>query len=153
MIRLVRQFPAARVTTGFLAILAALRAFLAKRLRPRHQFQFLSAYKASMRRLNAILLILLLGGVPAFSALEATFASSDLPACCKKDGAHMCAMRHGRTKQEDGNAKLFAYCPFAGKATPAVPGQRVGNVVEANSVVAPLAASNLDAKAPAFVFA
>ena len=65
----------------------------------------------------------------------------------------MCAMRHGRAKQEDGNAKLFAYCPFAGKGTPAVPGQRFGNVVEANSVVAPLAASNLDAKSPAFVFA
>jgi hypothetical protein len=106
-----------------------------------------------MRRLNAILLIFLLGGVPAFSVLATASASSDLPACCKKDGAHMCAMRHGRAKQEDGNAKLLAYCPFAGKATPAVPGQRVGNGVEANSVVAPLAASNLDAKAPAFGFA
>jgi len=106
-----------------------------------------------MRRLAAILLIVLLGGVPAFSAFAAASASSDLPACCKKDGAHMCAMRHGRAKQEDGNAKLFAYCPFAGKGTPAVPGQRVGNPVAANSVVAPLAASNLDAKAPAFVFA
>jgi len=30
MIRLVRQFPSARVTTGFLAILAALRALSAK---------------------------------------------------------------------------------------------------------------------------
>jgi len=107
----------------------------------------------AMRRLATILLVVLLGGVPAFSALATASSSSDLPACCKKDGAHMCAMRHGRAKQEEGNTKLFAYCPFAGKGTPAVPGQRVGNVVEANSAVAPLAASSLGAKAPAFVFA
>jgi len=106
-----------------------------------------------MRRLASILLVVLLGGAPAFSALVTASSSSGLPACCKKDGAHMCAMRQGHAKQEDGNAKLFAYCPFAGKGTPAVPGQRLGNIVEPSSVFAPLAASNLDGKAPAFVFA
>jgi len=105
------------------------------------------------RRITTLFLLLLFSVGPIFSALATASASSDVPACCKKNGAHMCSVRHGQAKQEDGNAKLFAYCPFAGKGTPAFPGPRVGNPVAANSVVAPVAASNLDAKAAAFVFA
>ena len=99
-----------------------------------------------MRRSVAILLIVLLGGVPVFSALATASFSSDSPACCKKDEAHMCAMRHGHAKQDDGKAKLFAYCPFAGKGTPAVPAQRVGHVIAASSASAFRATSSIDAK-------
>jgi len=88
--------------------------------------------------------------VPAFSALEAASASADVPACCKKNGAHMCSMRRGQGKHEDGKANLLAYCPFAGKGTPAVPGQRVGNLVAASVVSTPVAASSFDAKPPVF---
>ena len=76
-----------------------------------------------MRRLNAILLIFLLGGVPALSVLATASASSDLPACCKKDGAHMCSVR--RAHRKDGKPALYAVCQFVGKATTAIPGQRV----------------------------
>ena len=100
----------------------------------------------AMRRFAAFLLILLLGGVPAFSALATASASPDLPDCCKKDGAHMCAMRHVHAKQEDGKGKLFAYCPFDGKGTPAVAGQRVGHVVAASFVSAFIATSSVAAK-------
>jgi hypothetical protein len=106
-----------------------------------------------MRRFAAILLIVLLGGVPALSALASACASSDVPACCRKDGAHMCAMRHGHAKPEDGKAKLIAVCPFAGKGTPAVPGQRAGNVVAASSVSAPIVAGSVAAKPQRFALA
>jgi len=65
----------------------------------------------------------------------------------------MCAMRHGRAEKEDGKAKLFAYCPFVGKGTPAVPGQRVGTVVAANVVSAPVASCSAAAKAQVLVLA
>jgi len=104
----------------------------------------------AMRRFAAILLIVLLGGVPALSALTSASASTDVPSCCRKDGAHMCAMRHGHAKPEEGKAKLFAYCPFAAKGTPAVPSQRAGNVVAASSVSSPILAGGVAAKPQRF---
>jgi len=65
----------------------------------------------------------------------------------------MCSIRRGRSQREDGKAKLIAFCPFAGRATPAVPGQRVGNVVAASSVSAPIAANSVDAKPQVFALA
>ena len=105
------------------------------------------------RRITTFLLLLVFFTGPVFSTLVPASISSDLPDCCKKNGVHLCSVRRTQGKQEDAKAKLFAYCPFAGKGTLAVPGQRVGNVVEANSVFAPLAASDLVAKALASTFA
>lgn len=89
-----------------------------------------------MRRLSAILLILLFAGVPVFAALAVTAASSDVPDCCKKGGAHMCSIRRSRAKREDGKPRLSAVCPFAGKTTLAVTGQRTGIAVDDSSTSA-----------------
>ena len=90
-------------------------------------FMLLSiTYGLTMRRLIAALVILLLTGMPILSAWAATPLSSDLPACCKKGGAHMCSMRRSQAHPEDGKPALYAVCPFAGKINPVIPGQRVG---------------------------
>ena len=91
-----------------------------------------------MRRLIAALVILLLTGVPVLSALAATSVSSDVPACCKKGGAHMCSVRRGQTHQNDGKPALYAFCPFIGKGIPAIPGQRVGFSLTTASSAAPI---------------
>ena len=90
------------------------------------RFTLLSiTYGLTMRRLIAALVILLLTGVPVLSAFAATPVSSDLPACCKKGGAHMCSVRRSQTHPRDGKPALYAVCPFAGKINPVIPGQRV----------------------------
>lgn len=107
-----------------------------------------------MRRLSAIFLIFLFAGVPIVSALATTVVSSDLPACCKKDGAHMCSVQRGRTKQqEDGKAKLSALCPFAGKATLAVAGQRTGIAAGTNSASTPVPANRVNPRPQVLVLA
>lgn len=78
------------------------------------------------RRLTSLLLVLLFAGAPVLSAIATVTVSSDLPDCCKKNGAHMCSIRRGRGKQEDGKPQLRANCPFGGKATLAVAAQRTG---------------------------
>jgi hypothetical protein len=106
-----------------------------------------------MRRLGALLLILLFGGVPVFSALGAAALSSELPACCRKDGAHLCSVRRGQAKQDDGKTKLIALCPFAGKEALAVPGRRVGNVVAAGFASVPVVANSAEAAPQVFALA
>ena len=93
-----------------------------------------------MRRVSAILLFVVLVGVPVLSELAATTVPSDIPACCKKGGAHMCSVRRGQVSQKDGQSRLNAVCPFAAKSTLAVVSQRVGIAVgdSSASVLAPV---------------
>jgi len=91
-----------------------------------------------MRRLIAVLVTLLLTGVPILSALATTPVSSDLPACCKKGGAHMCPVRGSQAHQKDGKPALYAVCPFAGKINPVIPGQRAGVSLTTACSVAPV---------------
>ena len=86
-----------------------------------------------MRRLGAVLVVLLFVGVPALSALAATSVSLDLPVCCKKDGAHMCSVRRTHANQKDERPGLSALCPFALQSKPAVLGQRIGISLSMNS--------------------
>jgi hypothetical protein len=111
-------------------------------------------YKITMhRRIATLLLVLLFAGGPVLSAIATTTASSDLPACCRKDGAHRCAMRRGQAKQEDGMLRLTAACPFTGKTTLAVAGQRMGIAVGLSSTSAPVPASRVKARPRALVLA
>ncbi len=107
-----------------------------------------------MRRLAAVVLVFLFAGLPVVSVLAATAASSKLPDCCKKDGAHMCSVRRGHAKQEDdGETKLSALCPFAGKTTLAVTAQRMGIAVGASCASTPIRASRVHARSQVLVLA
>lgn len=80
----------------------------------------------TVRRLGAVLLVLLFVAAPVLSALAGTSVSSDLPACCKKDGAHMCSVRRTRASQNGQKPRLSAVCPFASQSGPAVLAQPIG---------------------------
>lgn len=64
-----------------------------------------SLYNQAVRRLLAISLLLLFN-LPAVSPLFALAATSDanLPACCRRNGAHHCAMQMGPTATSNGPA-------------------------------------------------
>src|SRR5579871_1206838 len=79
-----------------------------------------------MRRLGALLLILLFVGCPVISALAATSGASSLPECCKKHGAHMCSVRHSGADSQTGNVQVRALCPFASHFKPAITAQGNG---------------------------
>jgi hypothetical protein len=57
---------------------------------------------------------MLFGAGPILPELALDRASSDLPACCKKDGAHKCSVRRAHAGNEDknGTPSVRAVCPF-----------------------------------------
>ena len=91
-----------------------------------------------VRRLSAVLLVLLFVGAPVLSALAVTSVSSDLPTCCRKNGAHRCSIRRTQSNQKDEKPRLNAVCPFGAKSTLAVLGQRVGIFGGTNSSSGPV---------------
>jgi hypothetical protein len=68
---------------------------------------------ALRRTLTALLVLFVVVG-PLFPALAVGRAQSELPTCCRKDGAHMCSVRSARKSktEQDGKPGLRALCPF-----------------------------------------
>jgi hypothetical protein len=87
----------------------------------------------TVRRFTAVWLSLFFVGVPVLSALAATSVSPDLPACCRKGGAHMCSVRRTQASQKNGESRLGAVCPFASHTKTAVTNQRARLSVSTNS--------------------
>lgn len=90
-----------------------------------------------VRRSVAFLLIFLFVGTPALLAVALESTPTDLPACCKKDGAHMCSVRRNHANQKDEKPGLSAVCPFVLQNRPAVLGQRTGISLSTDSSAAP----------------
>lgn len=71
-----------------------------------------------MRRLTSILMLALLGGFYVAPLLHATLsdAESDLPMCCRRNGAHHCAMMDAYQRKHFSSEKpAFSapvHCPF-----------------------------------------
>jgi len=63
-----------------------------------------------MRRTFASLLVLLFS-FPLIAPLLAANLAQDVPACCRRDGKHHCAMSEGQTAPTQGPA-FGAQCPF-----------------------------------------
>ena len=74
----------------------------------------------TLRRGIAALLVLFFGAGPLLPALAVGRVQSDVPACCRKNGAHKCSVRSGEKSktEQDGKPGLRALCPFLSNAVP-----------------------------------
>jgi hypothetical protein len=71
-------------------------------------------YTFRMRRLLAITLLIAFFAPAAALSLTTTGSEAGLPPCCRRHGAHHCAMRHWMLRQADSRAPLAVPgpCPF-----------------------------------------
>jgi hypothetical protein len=78
----------------------------------------------TLRHILAALLVLFFGAGPLLPALVVGRVQSDVPACCRKDGAHRCSVRIAKksTAEQDGNPGLRALCPFMSYGAPSAAG-------------------------------
>jgi hypothetical protein len=78
----------------------------------------------TLRRILAALLVLFFGAGPQLPALAVSRAQSEIPACCRKDGAHRCSIRSAKKSNAQPNGKpgLGALCPFLSHAVPGIAG-------------------------------
>ncbi len=78
----------------------------------------------TLRRILAALLVLFFGVGPLLPALAVSHVQSDVPACCRKDGAHRCSVRSAVKSKAEQNAKpgLRAACPFLSDSVPGIAG-------------------------------
>jgi hypothetical protein len=78
----------------------------------------------TLRRIFAALLVLFFGAGPLLPALAAGRVQPDVPACCRKDGAHRCSVRSAKKSKAEENGKpgLHAVCPFLSHAVPGIAG-------------------------------
>jgi hypothetical protein len=78
----------------------------------------------TLRRIIAALLVLFFGAGPLLPALAVGRVQSDVPACCRKDGAHKCSVRRGEKSktEQSGKPGLQALCPFLSQAVPSATG-------------------------------
>ena len=76
-----------------------------------------------MRRALAILLMAVFSFPLISPALFASDAESNLPACCRRDGKHHCAMMASESESPSGPSLQAARCPSfpAASATPSSP--------------------------------
>lgn len=70
-----------------------------------------------MRRLISILMLAVLGGFYVAPLLQAALSDpeSDLPACCRRSGAHHCAIMGGYLRRHSSGEAAFGspvHCPF-----------------------------------------
>jgi hypothetical protein len=74
----------------------------------------------TLRRILAALLVLFFGAGPLLPVLAVGRVQSDVPACCRKDGAHKCSVRSAEKSkaEQDGKPVLRALCPFLSHAVP-----------------------------------
>jgi hypothetical protein len=94
---------------------------------PGEWFQTLPCPEYTLRRIPAALLVLFFGAgplLPVLPALPVGRVQSDIPACCRKGGAHKCSVRIAKksTEEQDGNPDLRAVCPFLSHAVPGIGG-------------------------------
>ena len=76
--------------------------------------------ESTLRRTLAALLVLFFVAGPLLPVLAIGRAQSEVPACCRKDGAHRCSVRSrekSKTKQDE-KPSLGAACPFLSHALP-----------------------------------
>jgi len=80
----------------------------------------------TLRRILAAWLVLFFGAGPLLPALAVSHVQSDVPACCRKDGAHMCSVRSADKSKAEQNGKpaLRAACPFLSHPVPGIAGPR-----------------------------
>jgi hypothetical protein len=78
----------------------------------------------TLRRILAALLVLFFGAGPLLPALALSRVQSDVPTCCRKDGAHRCSVRSAEKSNAGQNGKpgLRAVCPFLSHAVPGIAG-------------------------------
>jgi hypothetical protein len=78
----------------------------------------------TLRRILAALLVLFFGAGPLLPALAVSRVQSDVPTCCRKDGAHKCSVRGAEKSKTEQNGKpgLRAACPFLSHAVPGIAG-------------------------------
>lgn len=66
----------------------------------------------------------------------------------------MCSIRRGHAKQqEDSQPRLSAVCPFGGKTTLAVAGQRIASAVEVSCRSTPVPANRISGRPQVLVLA
>lgn len=70
----------------------------------------------TMRRVSALLLIALFSFSLISPALFASNADANLPACCRREGKHHCAMIAVASNSSSGPALQATRCPFFPKA-------------------------------------
>lgn len=72
----------------------------------------------TLRRMIAALLALFFGAGPLLPALAVGRAQNEIPACCRKNGAHKCSVPSGEKPKTEQNGKpgLRALCPFPSHA-------------------------------------
>jgi hypothetical protein len=77
-----------------------------------------------LRRILAALLVLFFGAGPLLPALAVNHAQGDVPACCRKEGAHRCSVRSADKSKAEQNEKpgLRAACPFLSHAVAGIAG-------------------------------
>ena len=68
----------------------------------------------TLRRILAALLVLSLVAGPLLPATAVGRAQSEVPACCRKDGAHKCSVHSAKKSKTEQNGKpdVRAACPF-----------------------------------------
>src|ERR1700731_2236258 len=76
----------------------------------------------TLRRILAALLVLFFGAGPLLPALAVSHVQSDVPACCRKDGAHRCSVGSAEKSKAGQNGKpgLRAACPFLLHSVPGI---------------------------------
>jgi hypothetical protein len=74
-----------------------------------------------VRRIPAIVLLLVAFSLSLISPLLLAAAPKDLPACCRRDGKHHCAKQMAQPPVEGVQIAALSTCPLfpAGKVTPA----------------------------------
>jgi hypothetical protein len=80
----------------------------------------------NLRRIFAAALVFLFVSGPLLPALAAVDSQSNLPECCRKNGAHMCSVQTAaRLRAEHGGTPLArAFCPYSSHPLPWFQGPR-----------------------------
>lgn len=74
--------------------------------------------ESTLRRILAALLMLFFVVGPLLPAMAVDRTQSEVPGCCRKDGAHRCSVRSAKKSksEQSGKPALRAVCPFLSNA-------------------------------------
>jgi hypothetical protein len=81
-------------------------------------------HESTLRRILAALLMLFFVAGPLLPALAVGRVQSDVPACCRMDGAHRCSVRSAKKSKAEQNGKpvFRTVCPFMSYVAPSAAG-------------------------------
>ncbi len=99
----------------------------------------------NLRRIFAAALVFLFVSGPLLPALAVVDGQSNLPECCRKNGAHMCSVQTAaRLRAEHGGTPIArAFCPYSSHPLPWFQGARTFLTLTVDSLTAPISQRNV----------